>query len=122
MDAIKELLENTWIQRGIWALIVVLFSGLIYFVISRFLSKKEKRNPKLLSQKKNKTFIRMIKSIIGYVLVIITVLMVLQIYGVDVSSMLAGVGIVSIIVGLALQDALKDIFRGFEDDPDEGSG
>ena len=114
MDVIKNLLENTWVQRGIWALVVVMFSGLIYFAISRFLNKKEKRNSKLLSQKKNKTFVRMLKSIVGYVLAIITVLMVLQIYGVDVSSMLAGVGIVSIIVGLALQDALKDIFRGFD--------
>lgn len=114
MDVINNILENTWVQRGIWALVVVSFSGLIYFIISRFLSKKEKRNPKLLSQKKNKTFIRMIKSIVGYLIAIVTILMVLQIYGVDVSSMLAGVGIVSIIIGLALQDVLKDIFRGFD--------
>lgn len=114
MDTFKQILENTWVQRGIWSLIVVLFSGIIYHIISKFLNKKETRNSKILSDKKNKTFIRMLKSIVGYILVIITVLMVLQIYGVDVSSMLAGVGIVSIIIGLALQDALKDIFRGFD--------
>ena len=109
-----NILENTWVQRGIWSLAVVLFSGITYRIISKFLSKKETKNSKILSDKKNKTFIRMLKSIIGYILTIITVLMVLQIYGVDVSSMLAGVGIVSIIIGLALQDALKDIFRGFD--------
>ena len=114
MDTIKNIIENVWIQRGIWSLIVVLFSGLIYFAVSRFLTRKEKANTRILSQKKNKTFIRMLKSIIGYVLVIITTLMVLQIYGIDVTSMLAGVGIASIIIGFALQDALKDIFRGFD--------
>ena len=114
MDTIKSIIENVWVQRGIWSLIVVLFSGLIYFAISRFLTRKEKANTKIMSQKKNKTFIRMLKSIIGYILTIITVLMVLQIYGVDVTSMLAGVGIASIIIGFALQDALKDIFRGFD--------
>lgn len=114
MNAIKEIIENVWVQRGIWALIIVVFSILIYALISKFLSKKEKKNTKILSQKKNKTFIHMLKSIVGYILVIVTVLMVLQIYGVDVTSMLAGVGIVSVIVGLALQDALKDIFRGFD--------
>ena len=114
MDIIKDILENSWVQRGIWALAVVSFSGLIYFLISRFLNKKEKHSTKILSQKKNKTYIRMIKSVIGYLLAIVTILMVLQIYGVDVSSMLAAVGIVSIIIGLALQDALKDIFRGFD--------
>ena len=114
METIKNLLENVWIQRGIWSFIVVLASGLIYFLISRFLTRKEKANTRILSQKKNKTFIRMLKSIIGYLLGIVTVLMVLQIYGVDVTSMLAGVGIASIIIGFALQDALKDIFRGFD--------
>ncbi|MBQ3353347.1 mechanosensitive ion channel family protein [Candidatus Saccharibacteria bacterium] len=39
---------------------------------------------------------------------------ILQIYGVNVTSMLAGVGIASIVIGFALQDAMKDIFRGFE--------
>ena len=112
METAMNILENTWVQRGIWSLAVVLFSGITYRIISKFLSKKETKNSKILSDKKNKTFIRMLKSIIGYILTIITVLMVLQIYGVDVSSMLAGVGIVSIIIGLALQDALKDIFRG----------
>lgn len=114
MDIIESFIQNSWVQRGIWALAVCLFSGLIYMAISRFLSRKEKRATKILSQKKNKTYIRMIRSIVGYLLAIITVLMVLQIYGVDVSSMLAGVGIVSIIIGLALQDVLKDIFRGFD--------
>lgn len=114
MNVLKDILENTWVQRGIWSFFVVLFSGLIYHLISKFLSNKEKKNTKILSQKKNKTFIRMLKSIIGYVLGIVTILMVLQIYGIDVTSMLAGVGIASIIIGFALQDALKDIFRGFD--------
>ena len=39
--------------------------------------------------------------------------MVLQIYGVNVTSMLAGVGIAGIVIGFALQDSLKDIIRGF---------
>ena len=114
MDTLKNIFENIWIQRGIWSLVVVLFSGLIYYLVSRFLNKKEKKNSKILSSKKNKTFIRMLKSIIGYILGTVTILMVLQIYGVDVTSMLAGVGIASIIIGFALQDALKDIFRGFD--------
>lgn len=114
MEILKNILENTWVQRGIWALVVVFFSIIIYYFISKFLNKKEKQGTKILSSKKNKTFIHMLKSAIRAILAIVTILMVLQIYGVDVSSMLAGVGIVSIIIGLALQDALKDIFRGFD--------
>lgn len=56
----------------------------------------------------------MFKSIIGAVVLIIVILIILQFLGINVSSMLAGVGIASIIVGFALQDAMKDIFRGLE--------
>lgn len=114
MEKLLQIIDNVWVQRIIWSVILVLFSLLIYRIISRFLTKKEQKNSKILSNKKNKTFIRMLKSIVAYSLAIVTILMVLQIYGIDVSSMLAGVGIASIVIGFALQDALKDIIRGFD--------
>ena len=114
MKFIEEIIANIWIQRTFWSLIVILFSFLIYHVTARFLNNKEQKNSKILSNKKNKTFIRMLKSIIGYTIAIFATLVILQIFGIDVTSMLAGVGIASIVIGFALQDALKDIFRGFE--------
>ena len=66
------------------------------------------------NNKKRKTYLRMLKSIIGAAIVIIIILIVLQLFGINVSSMLAGVGIASIVIGFALQDAMKDIFRGLE--------
>ena len=74
------------------------------------------KNPisKRLSDKHKRTYMRMFKSIICTVLVIVVILIILQLLGINVSSMLAGVGIVSIVVGFALQDALKDIIRGLE--------
>ena len=73
-----------------------------------------KKSFKNFSNKKRRTYLRMLKSIIGAFIVIIIILIVLQLLGINVSSMLAGVGIASIIVGFALQDAMKDIFRGLE--------
>ena len=114
MKFFEGIVENVWVQRLFWSAIVVLFSFLIYHIIARFLNNKEKKNSKILSNKKNKTFIRMLKSTTGYLISIFTILVILQIYGVNVTSMLAGVGIASIVIGFALQDAMKDIFRGFE--------
>ncbi len=37
----------------------------------------------------------------------------MQLLGFNVSSLIAGLGVVSVIAGLALQDALKDIIMGF---------
>ena len=56
----------------------------------------------------------MLRSIVIAVILIVVVLTVLQLLGINVGSMLAGVGIASIIIGFALQDAMKDIFRGLE--------
>lgn len=113
MDFIEQLIKNIWIQRIFWSIIVIAFSLLIYRVIARVLNGREKKTSKIMNNKKNKTLIRMLKSIVAGTLGIITVLMVLEIYGINVTSMLAGVGIASIVIGFALQDSLKDIIRGF---------
>ena len=113
MDFIEDLIKNVWVQRLFWSAIVVAFSLLLYRVIARVLNGRENKNSKIMSNKKNKTLIRMLKSIVAGTISTITVLMVLEIYGINVSSMLAGVGIASIVIGFALQDSLKDIIRGF---------
>ncbi len=73
-----------------------------------------KKKDKVFSDKKRKTYLRMLRSIVVAAIIVIAVLIVLQLFGINVSSMLAGVGIASIIIGFALQDAMKDIFRGLE--------
>ena len=69
---------------------------------------------KRLSDKKKRTYMRMIKSIICTLLIIVITLIILEAVGVNVTSMLASVGVASVIIGFALQDALKDIIRGIE--------
>lgn len=72
-----------------------------------------KKKP-VISDKRRKTYLRMLRSIIGVIITIIIVLIILQFLGINVTSMLAGVGIASIVIGFALQDALKDFIRGLE--------
>ena len=69
---------------------------------------------KRISEKRRKTYGRMVKSLACTILVVIIVLIILQFFGVNVTSILASVGIASIVIGFALQDALKDIIRGIE--------
>lgn len=113
MNFIEHLIENVWIQRIFWSAIVILLNLLIYHVVARILNGREKKNSKIMDNKKNKTLIHMLKSIVAGILGVITVLMVLEICGINVTSMLAGVGVAGIVIGFALQDSLKDIIRGF---------
>ena len=109
----EDFFNNLFQSKIVNSIIVIVVSFAIYRIIKNIILKSEKNNKiKDKLNKKSRTYIRMTVSIIRYIFIIITVLIILQINGVDVSSMLAGVGIASVIIGLAIQDALKDIIRG----------
>ena len=61
---------------------------------------------------RHKTLRSVVFGIVKWVCIIVLFIVILAINGIDVSSMIAGLGIVSLVVGLALQDYLKDIVMG----------
>ena len=114
MDYILNFLKDLTQTKIIHSLIVIIISFIIYRLIIHFFMKSEKNskiNRKL--NNKSRTYLKLTHSILRYIFIILTTLIVLQINGINVSSMLAGVGIAGAIIGLAVQDALKDIIRGF---------
>ena len=66
----------------------------------------------IASKGERATLIRVSMDLFRFMLLTGTILLVLQINGVNVSSIFAGLGILSAVVGLALQDMLKDIIMG----------
>lgn len=63
-------------------------------------------------KKRKKTVVELIKNIKKYALIVIGVIFVLDLYGVNVNSLIASLGIASAVGALALQDTLKDIISG----------
>lgn len=61
---------------------------------------------------RQQTYLALALNFVRGALVLVAVVLVLQIHGVNVSSLIAGLGIVGAIVGLALQDLLKDVIMG----------
>ena len=113
MEQINEIMQQPGVENIVDSIIVITLSVLIYKGIAHFLKKgEENSNTKLLKSKKGKTYMKLTRSLIRYVFIVITLLIVLQINGIYVSSMLAGVGIAGVIIGFAVQDALKDIIKG----------
>lgn len=52
-------------------------------------------------------------NMLGAVVIVLgTILLILPVYGIDVSSMLVGAGVVGLVLGLALQDTLANVFSG----------
>lgn len=115
MDIIKDLFEEVWVQRVFSSILTIIISLIIYLILTHTIIKKiEHGNSKLFSNKKTKTYIRLLRSVIRYLFIILTIFVLLQINGVNITSMIAGVGIFGIIFGFAIQDALKDIIKGFD--------
>ena len=108
---LKDLDSESLLVRLFNSFIVIIISYFIYKFIIKLIN-KSKLNSK--TNKKTKTLLRLIISIIRYIFIIVTGLIILQIFGINITSMLAGVGIIGIIIGFAIQDALKDIIKGFD--------
>lgn len=106
-ETIKKIFSNNIVQ----SCIIILISLFIYESLNRLIFKKAKIKDSKISNK-NKTYIKLLSSIVKYVLIVLTIIIVLKINGVNVDSILAGAGIIGIVIGFAVQDALKDIIRG----------
>jgi len=115
MDFLKLIDDNPWIMNIIISLIVLIISTLFYICLSHTFNKKlESGKYKILNNKKSKTYIKLFRSITRYIFIIIMILVILKINGVNITSIVAGVGIIGIVLGFAIQDALKDIIKGFD--------
>jgi len=112
MESIEESIKNISYGNIIGSIVLIIISVILYKVVVFFISKGERSNADSKANKKVKTYIRLIKNVLLYVFIVITVLLILQINGINVSSLLAGVGIMGAVIGLAIQDWLKDIIRG----------
>lgn len=62
--------------------------------------------------KRSKTIGSLIKSLIKYIVTIIAIGFILSYWGVDIASIVAGLGIITLIIGLGCQSLISDIVSG----------
>lgn len=115
MKRFKEILDLIFQNKIILIAITVLFFLITYQIIRGIVNRQLVRinKDKRLKSKKHTTYLKLMLNIIKYGIIIICALIILQICGINITSMVAGLGIVATIIGLALQDAFKDIIAGF---------
>ena len=112
----KESLRNligTVVNQKLYMSLLLLIIGIVFYkTVERAINKildRDKKHKRL--DKKGKTMIKLFNTA-KYIIIIIVGVLILQIYGINVNSLVAGLGLVSIIAGLAIQDPLKDIISG----------
>lgn len=90
-------------------IIEVILERLLKFTLKKtFNPKKHKR----LDTRKSKTMSSLIFNIVKYILRILAILMILDVFGINTNAILTGLGVASLVVGLAFQDILKDVLVG----------
>lgn len=101
-------------QEVLGSIIVIIVSIIVFMIIKdatlSYINKKKKNASQ--NKKKRLSILYFIVSILKYVIFLIDVVIILSIFDVDVSAFLAGLGLFGVVIGLALQDMLKDFIAG----------
>ena len=114
MDFAKLIHENIWFGRALYSLIAIVLAIAIYRIFTRLVFEKISDGNRFFSSKKYYTYTKLLRSITRYLFIIILIFVLLKINGVNITSIVTGVGVLGIIFGFAIQDALKDVIKGFD--------
>jgi len=109
MKDIIELIEKNELVRSAFAVVV---GALIYNIFKILIRCLVKGGRTSFEKKKRKTIIKLAENIFKYVLIVVVVCYILEAYGIDTKSLVAGIGVAGVVLGLALQDFLKDLISG----------
>ena len=117
MNQFLETLKKIIIKEIYLPIIYIIVGYMIYIclknVINKVIEKKQNNFSKnSYHYKKIGTYKVLFQNIIKYCIIIFTILAILPIYGVDVTSIIAGIGIFGAVIGLAFQDIAKDFIAG----------
>ena len=113
MDWIK--IENINWSKVVLPFVTILGAILLFTVVKAITKRIFKASGSRLSAQRRQrvdTVRTLVVSIEKYVIIFIAIVIILSIFGVNVTSMVAGLGIMTAIIGLAFQDLAKDIIAG----------
>lgn len=112
MDILEKTLKVIMTKQILGTFIVIIVAMILISIFNRGIEKIMVKGKSNFEIKRRKTIIKLFKSIFCYVILIIALLIVLEFYGVDTKSLVASLGVLGVVLGLALQDTVKDFISG----------
>lgn len=106
-----ELIINLFKPKVYMPIITISLIIISYFFIKRLISRLFIR--KNIDFKRQQTIINVFTNAIKYLLVAFVIIIILDAVGIDTKTIIASLGIVGLVIGLALQDVIKDFIAGF---------
>ena len=118
MNTIQEFIINVIKQNGIdiILIIVLFFFGriILKLIVKRLIRMVDDGDDEHISQKEQraKTLGHILVTTGNIVIYIVTLLMVLSLFGVDITPILAGAGVIGLAIGFGAQSLVKDFVSG----------
>jgi len=113
MEKIFEALIEFFTKKEVYGIILIIsISYFIYQTLCIIFEGIINHSSNSYERKKRTTITNLFRHIARYLTYIIAILATLSLFGVNIKSMIAGLGITATILGLSLQDTLKDIITG----------
>ncbi len=112
MDFLEKALDFIMTKQVFGTAMVILVTFILIYLINKGIEKILIKGKNDFEVKRRKTIIRLFQSVFKYILIAIAILVILDFYGVDTKSLIASLGIAGVVLGLALQDTVKDLISG----------
>ena len=106
-----DFLDKVLIKEVVGPILIILISIVVYLILKKVIDRlfRIKCN---IDRRKTKTINGLINNLIKYFIVVVDVVMILDIFGIDTKTLIASLGVVGLVAGLAVQDTLKDFVAG----------
>lgn len=107
-----HIFENVLFKNILASLFTILIALVLYSLIKNLISKIFKIQLKTINRKKQKTLQSFFTNIARWLIIIIVTMIILEIFGIDTGVIITSLGAVTVVIGLAFQDMLKDFIAG----------
>lgn len=109
----ETMLGKILTKEVISPIFIIVIAVLVYILFKQIIIKAFRASTKFGVHKKSKTIMNLIINIMKYIVIVISILTVLSVWGIDTNALVASLGVAGVVAGLALQDILKDFLAGF---------
>ena len=108
----NDILDKILVKEVVGPILIILISLVIYLLIKSVIDNVFRIKNKYIDKRKSKTINGLINNVVKYFIIIVDIIMILDIFGVDTKTLIASLGVVGFVAGLAVQDTLKDFVAG----------
>ena len=112
MEFLEKVLDVVMTKQIFGTAMVILITFILISMFNKGIEKIMIKGKNSFEVKRRKTIVKLFQSVFKYVLIIIAMLIILDFYGVDTKSLIASLGVAGVVLGLALQDTVKDLISG----------